>query len=91
VESRKYGWGGLKAPLLNRDDPDYCEYGCPVCRAARKGSRLGKVLQAIETALTFGGCWWGRARQRKYGVKPDEPLPETRPGSGSEEGRGSPE
>jgi hypothetical protein len=26
--------------------------------------------------LTFGVCPWGRARQKKYGVKPDEPIPE---------------
>ena len=26
--------------------------------------------------MTFGGCPWGRARQRKYGVRPDEPKPE---------------
>ena len=32
-------------------------------------SRLGDVAD-------LGGCpFWGRARQKKYGVKPDEPLP----------------
>jgi hypothetical protein len=32
------------------------------------------MLQKVELVLTFGGCPWGRARQRKYGVKPNEPL-----------------
>jgi hypothetical protein len=25
--------------------------------------------------VTFGGCPHGRARQKKYGVRPNEPLP----------------
>jgi len=57
-------------------DPDFCEKRCPVCTRARKGHKLAKLLQAIELALTFGGCPWGRARRRKYGVRPDESLPE---------------
>lgn len=56
-------------------DPDFCEKTCPVCTRARRGNRLAKLLQAIETRLTFGGCPWGRARHRKYGVRPDQPLP----------------
>ena len=56
-------------------DPDFCESQCPVCTRARKGNRFARLLQAIETVVTFGGCPWGRARQRKYGVRPDEPLP----------------
>ena len=28
----------------------------------------------IEMVLTFGGCPWGRARQRKYGVRPNESV-----------------
>lgn len=75
MAEKKYGWFGLKAPIFDREDPDYCEHGCPVCRAARKGSRLAKILQAIELVATFGGCCWGRAREKKYGVKPNEPLP----------------
>ena len=57
-------------------DPDYCEYRCPVCTNARKGNRIAKTLQRIEMVVTFGGCPWCRARQRKYGVRPDEPRPE---------------
>jgi hypothetical protein len=56
-------------------DPDYCENRCPVCTRARKGNRIAKILQNIEWAVTFGGCPWCRARQRKYGVPPDQPLP----------------
>lgn len=56
-------------------DPDFCESRCPVCTKARQGNRLARLLQSIETLVTFGGCPWGRARQRKYGVKPSEPLP----------------
>ncbi|HOW71546.1 MAG TPA: hypothetical protein PKY77_13160 [Phycisphaerae bacterium] len=62
-------------------DPDYCEKTCPVCTRARKGSRLAGMLQKIELLVTFGGCPWGRARRRKYGVRPDEPIP---PGAGSQ-------
>ena len=71
---RDYGWGGWKAPILNWGDADYCEYGCPICTRARRGHRLALLLQAIEMLVTFGGCPWGRARRRKYGVKPNEPL-----------------
>ena len=55
--------------------PDFCESRCPVCTRARKGNRFAQFLQTIETVVTFGGCPWGRARQRKYGVKPNESLP----------------
>jgi len=60
-------------------DPDFCENRCPICTRARRGSRWARFLQAIEMVVTFGGCPWGRARQRKYGVKPSEPLPEQKP------------
>lgn len=53
-------------------DPDFCELRCPICTRARKGNRLARFLQSLELLVTFGGCPWGRARQRKYGVKPDE-------------------
>lgn len=56
-------------------DPDYCEDRCPICTRARKGVRWAKFLQAIELFTTFGGCPWGRARQKEYGVSPDESLP----------------
>jgi hypothetical protein len=58
-----------------RFDPDFCEKKCPVCTRARKGNLFAKFLQKIEYVVTFGGCPWGRARQRKYGVKPNEPIP----------------
>ena len=60
-------------------DPDYCENRCPACTNAREGNRIAKILQRIETVVTFGGCPWGRARQRKYGVRPDEALPTRHP------------
>jgi len=75
MEEKKYGWKGWKMPVLHLNDPDYCEFGCPVCTNARKGNRLAKFIQTIELLLTFGGCWWGRAREKKYGVKPEESLP----------------
>ncbi len=56
-------------------DPDFCEHQCPICTRARRGNPLAKFLQMIETLVTFGGCPWGRARRRKYGVKPNESLP----------------
>jgi hypothetical protein len=57
-------------------DPDFCENRCPVCTKAREGNRIAQFLQRIESVVTFGGCPWGRARQRKYGVRPDESLPQ---------------
>ena len=55
-------------------NPDFCEKHCPVCTRARKGSAIARFLQKLEVYLTFGGCPWGRARERKYGVRPNEPL-----------------
>ena len=63
----------MRKPIF---DPDFCEKHCPVCTRARQGHKLAKLLQAIEMALTFGGCPWGKARHRKYGVRPNESLPE---------------
>ncbi len=63
----------MRMPIF---DPDFCENRCPVCTRARQGNKLAKLLQAIEMALTFGGCPWGRARRQKYGVLPNESLPE---------------
>jgi hypothetical protein len=54
--------------------PDFCEKHCPICTRARKGHRIAKFLQAVEMIVTFGGCPWGRARRRKYGVRPDEAI-----------------
>ena len=68
----------MRMPIF---DPDFCEKRCPICTRARKGNKLAKLLQAIELALTFGGCPWGRARRRKYGVRPNESLPENRQGN----------
>jgi hypothetical protein len=59
-------------------DPDFCEKRCPICTRARQGKPVARFLQAVEMLLTFGGCPWGRARQRKYGVRPDEPVPNCR-------------
>jgi hypothetical protein len=59
-------------------DAEFCESRCPVCTRARRGNRLAKLLQKLEMALTGGGCPAGRARQQKYGVRPDEPLPRDR-------------
>ena len=56
-------------------DPDYCEKKCPVCTKAREGNRFAQLIQTVEMAVTFGGCPYGRARQKKYGVKPNQPLP----------------
>jgi hypothetical protein len=65
-----------------RFDPDFCEHRCPVCIRARKGDRLARFLQFIEMAVTLGGCPWGRARQKKYGVRPDEPISQEERGDG---------
>jgi hypothetical protein len=54
-------------------NPDFCENSCPICTRAREGSPVARWLQRIEMIVTLGGCPWGRARQRKYGVAPDEP------------------
>ncbi len=56
-------------------DPDLCEKKCPICTRARQGNRLARFIQAVEMLVTFGGCPHGRARQKKYGVRPNEPLP----------------
>jgi hypothetical protein len=56
-------------------NPDFCEKRCPICTRARQGHPLAKLLQKTEMLLTLGGCPFGRARRRKYGVPPSEPLP----------------
>ena len=56
-------------------DPEYCESRCPICTRARQGNPIAKMFQSVEMLVTFGGCPWGRARQKKYGVRPNEPLP----------------
>lgn len=60
---------------MNLTDPDFCESHCPVCTSARKGPGLARILQKIEMLVTFGGCPSGRARRKKYGVRPDEAIP----------------
>jgi hypothetical protein len=57
-------------------DPDFCEKKCPIGTQARAGNRGARFCQAIDLTVTFGGCPWGRARQKKYGVAPNEPLPQ---------------
>jgi hypothetical protein len=56
---------------------EFCEKHCPVCTRARRGNALARLAQKVELVVTFGGCPWGRARRRKYGVRPNEPLPPT--------------
>jgi hypothetical protein len=56
-------------------DPDYCENKCPICTKARQGNRFARFLQSIEMLVTFGGCPHGRARQKQYGVRPNQPIP----------------
>jgi len=53
-------------------DAEFCESKCPICTRARKGARWAVLLQRIEMTLTGGGCPAGRARQKKYGVRPNE-------------------
>jgi hypothetical protein len=73
---RTYAWGGWKMPIFHPNDPEYCEYGCPICtRTRREGHPVAHTIQKFEMTLTGGGCWWGRARRRKYGVEPDQPIP----------------
>lgn len=72
--------------MANLFDPDYCERRCPICTRARKGNRFAKFLQTIELVFTLGGCPWGRARRRKYGVRPNEPVPEKPEGQEQEDG-----
>jgi len=74
VERKVYGWGGWKMPILHLNDPEYSKYGCPVCTRARNGIPWAVAGQKAEMALTLGSCFWGRARQRKYGVGPDQPI-----------------
>ena len=57
-------------------DPEFCESRCPICTRARRGNRLAKFLQSLEMLVTFGGCPWGRSRRKKYGVRPDELVPD---------------
>lgn len=76
VERKVYGWGGWKMPVLHLDDNEYCEYGCQICTRARNGVSWAVAAQKAELALTLGGCPWGRARRRKDGVDPDQPLTE---------------
>ncbi|PSH04182.1 MAG: hypothetical protein CXZ00_08710 [Acidobacteria bacterium] len=63
-------------PILHPNDPDFCELGCPICVPARNGNKVAKAVQKFEEIITGGkGCWWGRARKRKYGVGPSECVP----------------
>lgn len=54
---------------------DFCEKFCPICTRARNGVTWARWLQKLELWLTCGGCPFGRARWKKYGVRPDEPRP----------------
>jgi hypothetical protein len=68
-----------RTPLIKRFlavvfSPEFCEKWCPICVRARKGVRWARWVQRLELALTAGGCPWGRARQKKYGVPPNLPI-----------------
>ena len=56
-------------------DAEFCESKCPICTRAREGKPFWVFLQKIEMFLTGGGCPAGRDRQKKYGVKPNEKIP----------------
>lgn len=58
-------------------DAEFCESRCPICTRARQGKPFWVFLQKIEMFLTGGGCPAGRARQKKYGVKPHEKIPDS--------------
>jgi len=58
----------------NLFNPDFCESRCPICTRARKGNRLARFLQRIETSLTFGGCPWGGQTEETW-RQPSEPIP----------------
>ena len=63
---------------MRLQDPEFCESGCPLCTNARKGRWWARVIQKLELLITFGrGCPAGHARRKKYGVKPDQSLPES--------------
>lgn len=55
-------------------DAEFCEERCPVCTRAREGKPFAVLMQKFEMWLTRGGCPAGRARQKKYGVKPNEKI-----------------
>jgi len=74
--------GRLNTFRMFLNDPDFCEFRCPVCTRARRGNRLARILQRIEMFLTCGGCPAGRARRRKFGVGPDEEVAAAPPESG---------
>jgi len=59
-----------------RLDAEFCEKRCPVCTRARAGHPIAILLQKIEMLLTGGGCPAGRDRLKKYGVRPNQPLPD---------------
>jgi hypothetical protein len=60
---------------MNLTNPDFCESRCPICANARKGNLLARIVQRIEMVVTLGGCPSGRARRKKYGIRPHEAIP----------------
>ncbi|RZN62842.1 MAG: hypothetical protein EF811_01905 [Methanonatronarchaeia archaeon] len=61
------------------DKPVFCEKYCPVCRPARAGIGFFQWLQNIELRITGEeGCPFGKARYEYYGVKPNEPISESK-------------
>jgi hypothetical protein len=55
--------------------PVFCEKYCIICKGAREGNRICKVIQKVELKI-FGrnGCIWGAARTRYYGATPDKKI-----------------
>ncbi len=56
--------------------PVFCENYCIICRGARAGNGLCKLLQKIELKIMgANGCIWGKARTDYHGVTPDQSIP----------------
>lgn len=55
--------------------PVFCEKYCIICKGARAGNSLCKILQGFELSLLGkNGCYFGKARTRYYGVTPDQKV-----------------
>jgi len=56
VERKVYGWGRWKMSILHLNDPEYCEYGCPVCTRARNGIPGAFVPGAGHAVASMGSA-----------------------------------
>ena len=64
MTEKKYGWNGWKMPILHPNDPEFCEYGCPICVPASNGKPVAKWVQKIELpspSAVAGGVERGNA------------------------------